>query len=224
LCENFTLILIFTVHTSSFNMKAVAETIRLLENSNFYFSLVIGMDNNYRYLSPNYSKNFDFLNKSLLGKPFYLTLHPDDIKICQEVGGRCFENPNKLYPATLRKHDGKGGFIVTQWEFKAVFDDDNNPYGVFCMGHSITEYVAVTNQLEDAIAEIEDKTDKLNEIGFIQSHVVRKPLANILGLAGVLSNMELDQNLSGITNMIVDSANELDNTIKNIVDKTGDDH
>nr|WP_294943757.1 hypothetical protein [uncultured Mucilaginibacter sp.] len=201
-------------------MNTVTETIRFLEGSNFYYSLIIGMDSRYIHVSPHYSRNFDALNGSLVGKEFSITLHPDDIKICREVGGKCFENPGKLLPATLRKHDGNGGFVVTQWEFQAVFDGEGLPYGIFCIGHNITEHVAVSNRLEDAMAEIEDKTGKLYDIGFMQSHVVRRPLANILGLANVLNNMEVDHNLTGITNMIVNSATELDNAIKSIVDKT----
>jgi hypothetical protein len=200
-------------------METFTEIINLLEQSNFYYSLIIGMDNRYIHVSKHYNRNFDFLKESLVGKPFYITLHPNDIKICQQVGGKCFENPGKLFPATLRKHDGKGGFVITQWEFKAIFDDRGQPYGIFCMGHNITEHVTATHQLKDARAEIEDKTDKLNHIGFIQSHVVRKPLANILGLANVLDSMEVDHNLAGITNMMVSSVTELDNAIKNIVDK-----
>ncbi|WP_374951440.1 hypothetical protein [Mucilaginibacter sp.] len=201
-------------------MKGVDQLIRLLEGSSFYYSLIIGMDNRYVYVSPHYNRNFDFLNESLVGKPFYITLHPDDIKICQQVGGRCFENPGKLLPATLRKHDGKGGFVVTQWELKALFDDDNNPLGIFCVGHNITEQIDITHQLDDAKAEIENKTGKLNEIGFLQSHLVRKPLANIMGLSGIIQNMDIDQNLLSITTMLIDSANELDRAIKSISEKT----
>jgi hypothetical protein len=203
-------------------METFTETINLLERSNFYYSLIIGMDNRYIHVSEHYNRNFDFLKESLVGKPFYITLHPDDIKICQQVGGKCFENPGKLFPATLRKHDGKGGFVATQWEFKAIFDDDGQPHGIFCIGHNITEYVAATHQLENAKAEIEDKTGKLNSIGFIQSHVVRRPLANVLGLANVLNSMEVDHNLSNITSMMVKSVNELDQAIRAIVDNTAD--
>jgi PAS domain S-box-containing protein len=203
-------------------MEALKDTIKLLENSSFYYTLIIGMDNRYTYVSPNYNRNFDFLKESLTGKPFYITLHPDDIKICQQVGERCFSNPDKLLPATLRKHDGKGGFVFTQWELKAVFDDNNQPLGIFGIGYNITDHVVTSSKLDDAIAELEDKNDKLNEIGFVQSHVVRKPLANIMGLAHVLTNMEVDHNLAGITNMMVESAHELDDAVKNIVDKVDD--
>jgi hypothetical protein len=201
-------------------MKSLKDTIKLLENSAFYYTLIIGMDNRYVYVSPQYNRNFDFLNESLVGKPFYITLHPDDIKICQQVGESCFSNPDKLLPATLRKHDGKGGFIFTQWSSKLYLMKTTSPMAFFVLAIILPSHVVTSTKLDNAIAEIEDKNDKLNEIGFMQSHLVRKPLANIMGLANVLTNMEVDHNLAGITNMMVDSANELDNAIKNIVDKT----
>ncbi|SFT00252.1 PAS domain S-box protein [Mucilaginibacter polytrichastri] len=196
------------------------ETIDLLESSSYYYSIIIGMDNRYTYVSPNYNKNFDFINQSLVGKPFYITLHPDDIKICAEVGGKCFENPEQLFPATLRKHDGKGGFIFTQWEFKAVFDDQNNPEGIFCIGYNITEHVDTRNELLTAQTEIEIKTDQLEEIGFMQSHIIRKPLANIMGLINLLAVMDAETNLQQIKDLLAESAKELDNVIKSITDKT----
>lgn len=201
-------------------MKYFKETTSLLENSSFYYTIAIGMDNRYMYVSPNYDKNFSFINKSLLGQPFYITLHPDDIKICAAVGGQCFENPGQLFPATLRKHDGKGGFIFTQWELKALFNDDNEPDGIFCIGYNITEHVDTRNELETAQTEIVNKTDQLEEIGFIQSHIIRRPLANIMGLINLLSVMEIDDNLQNIKDLLNDSAKELDNVIKSISDKT----
>jgi hypothetical protein len=203
-------------------MQTIQETIKLLEKSSFYYSLIVALDNTYHYVSPHYNRNFDFLNESLVGKPFHITLHPDDVKVCEQVGASCFENPDKLLPATLRKRDGKGGFVFTQWEFKAVFSDDMQPFGIFCIGHNITEQVTTGYRLNNAIAEIEDKKDKLYEIGLLQSHVVRKPLANILGLANILTSMDMDNNLMGITSMLIDSATELDNAIKSIVDKTSE--
>ncbi len=202
-------------------MDHFLETRNLLQNSTYYYAIAIGMDNRYSYVSPNYDVNFSFINDSLLGKPFYITLHPDDIKICQEAGAKCFEKPHELFPATLRKHDGKGGFIFTQWELKAIFDEDGNPEGIFCIGYNITEYVDTRNQLKTANIVIHDKDDQLNEIGFIQSHVVRKPLANIIGLINILKITEGDTEIDTVTNLLLNSARELDEVIRDITAKTG---
>lgn len=196
------------------------ETIKLLESSSCYYAIAIGMDNKYTYISPNYDKNFGRLEDSLLGKLFHVTLHPDDINICREVGRRCFENPELLLPATLRKHDGKGGYVFTQWEFKALFDNNNNPEGIFCIGHNITEFVDTRAELGFAKTEIENKTDHLYQIGFQQSHVVRRPLANLIGLVNILMTMTAEESSQEINGMLLASANELDAVIKSIVDKT----
>jgi len=57
-----------------------------------------------------------------------------------------------------------------------TFDEQSQPEGIFCMGYNIAEFVTTRSRLDSAHS-------KLDEIGFIQSHPVRKPLANIVGLA-----------------------------------------
>ena len=197
-------------------MQRFKETNKFLESSSFFYTIAIDMNGNYSYVSDNYDKNFDFVNDSLLYKPFSITLHPDDIIICEEVGKKCFENPGNLIPATLRKHNGKGGFVFTQWELQAMFDEAGVPEGIFCIGYNITEYIQSRIELDGAKTEIASKNDKLNEISFLQSHVIRKPLANIMGLSGILSSMDLDANLKNVNDLIIASAEELDKVIKDI--------
>ena len=86
----------------------------------------------------------------------------------------------------------------------------------FCIGYNITEYIQSRIELDGAKTEIASKNDKLNEISFLQSHVIRKPLANIMGLSGILSSMDLDANLKNVNDLIIASAEELDKVIKDI--------
>lgn len=194
-------------------MEYFKETNAFLANSAYFYTIAIGMDSCYSYVSDNYNRNFDFVNESLLGKHFSITLHPDDIAICAEAGKKCFENPGKLVAATLRKHNGMGGFVVTQWEMQAIFNEHHEPEGIFCIGYNITELVS-------AKTEIETKNSKLSEIGFIQSHVVRKPLANIIGLINILSSTDPDPEIRQLHELLHSSAMELDMVIKEISDKT----
>lgn len=204
-------------------MQQNTEIISFLADSSFFYSIGIGMDGNYTYVSANYDRNFDFLNESLLGKNFSITLHPDDIAICEEVGGKCFAEPGRLFPATLRKHDGKGGFVVTQWEMKAYFDEDGQPGGIFCIGYNITEYMDTKSRLADANSELSNKETRLQEIGFIQSHLVRKPLANIIGLVNIINTMDVSKNIKNMNDMLMESSVELDGVIKSISNKTSSD-
>ncbi len=201
-------------------MRQFEETIRLLENSDFYYIITTKMAGKYSYINNHYAKSFSYISDSIVGKPYEITMHSDDIRVCEEVAAKCFENPGKMYPATIRKHDGKGGFIITQWEYKAMINDDNEPEGIFCLGYDITKYVDEQQQLKAAESEIEKKKDILKHIAFQHSHLIRSPLSNILGLADILNKMDIDQNVKNLCTMIVQSSNELDDIIREVVGKT----
>ena len=146
-------------------------------------------------------------------------MHPDDTRICEEVGGKCYANPGKLFPATLRKLNGQGGYIVTQWEF-ILMVKDNEPQGIFCLGYDITEFMSVKNEVQHVSKDLENKNELLDSIAFEQSHIVRAPLANILGLVHILKGLELGANASTVVKLIEESSLRLDSVIKNIVAKT----
>lgn len=63
---------------------------------------------------------------------------------------------------------------------------------------------------------------KLEEIAWLQSHVIRAPLARLMGLIDILQN-ELAQYKSHdeLLSHILDTAHELDDVVKNISSKTG---
>jgi len=68
---------------------------------------------------------------------------------------------------------------------------------------------------------IEKQNEKLKEIAWLQSHIVRAPLARLMGLVDMmndehLSEVEKEQFFAHITN----SANELDGIIKSIIEKS----
>lgn len=201
-------------------MQHFQETIHLLESSNFFYIICVNMEGRYSHINPHYQNTFSKIHGSLLNQPYQITMHPDDTKTCAEVAERCFANPNKVYPATIRKHDGKGGYVITQWEYRAMFDNANIPAGVFCIGYDITQFVVQQVQLTEALTNIKNKEVRLKQIAFTQSHHVRLPLSNILGLVDILSKIGVDERLKNILNMLEESARQLDTRIKEIVDNT----
>ena len=184
-----------------------------LNESSFFYTIAIGLDSRYSFVSRNYDRNFEFTNDTLLGRHFSVTLHPDDIAICEQAGAQCFANPGQLLPATLRKHDGSGGFVTTQWEMQAFFDDQGRPQGIFCIGYNISEFIDTRSRLNSAHTQ-------LNEIGFIQSHLVRKPLANIIGLSNLIRQELKNEETTYLCDMLAKSTAELDLVIRDISDKT----
>ncbi|TDD78067.1 PAS domain-containing protein [Flavobacterium caseinilyticum] len=197
-------------------MNYFEETKRLFDDSALFYIITADMDGKYSYINKHYAKEFSHVHTNLVGKPYYITMHTDDMKTCIEVSTKCFENPTKLFPATIRKHDGKGDYVYTQWEYRAMFDDEKNPAGIFCLGYNITKFVGEELLLQKANEKIEKNNNTLKNIIFQQSHLVRAPLSNIIGLASILDKKILDSDTSNICDMIVESSKQLDEIIRSI--------
>ena len=193
-------------------MHRYSQINQFLNTSKLFYTIAIGMDSTYTFVSPNYDRNFSFGKGTLAGQHFSVTLHPDDVSICEEVGMQCFSEPERLFPVTLRKHDGKGGFVITQWEMQAMLNEQGGPEGIYCIGYNITKFVDTQNKLDQA-------SSYLDEISYIQSHGVRKPLANIVGIIHLMDTVEGYADYKNLTRMLGESAAELDDIIREISNK-----
>ena len=92
-------------------------------------------------------------------------------------------------------------------------------------GEAIRIIGVILDITKHKIAEVNllDQLNRLSEIAWVQSHVVRAPLARLMGLLMLLedgNNPELDQ--EKVLGYIKESCIELDNIIRNIVKKTED--
>ena len=68
---------------------------------------------------------------------------------------------------------------------------------------------------------VEKQNERLREIAWTQSHVVRAPLARMLGLIDLIKEEELcEREKNDLLDHIYSSATELDGIIKNIVHKS----
>jgi PAS domain S-box-containing protein len=77
----------------------------------------------------------------------------------------------------------------------------------------------ITSKLK-YLEAIETQNEKLRDIAWIQSHMVRAPLARLLGLVEILKNEKLSRlELDDFLDHIKDSATELDNVVRDIVEK-----
>ena len=71
------------------------------------------------------------------------------------------------------------------------------------------------------IKAIEEQNENLKEISWLQSHVIRAPLARIMGLIQLITDSSEDINeKQNALNYLLTSAHELDEVIRTITDKT----
>jgi len=183
-------------------MKQFDEIKTLLGESATYYLIAVDMQANYSYLNKRYKDIFQPIHGDLVGKHYASTIHPEDQNTCKIVSQMAFMYPESVFPATLRKHDGSGGYIVTRWEYKAMFDEQGVPSGIFCIGHDITELLKISSELHQA------KVD--------HSHAVRIHVANILGLGKIMQDSTDVTDMHDVAKMIVQSASDLDAVIRTL--------
>ncbi|MES2828830.1 MAG: PAS domain-containing protein [Bacteroidota bacterium] len=183
-------------------MQLFEEIKTLLGESTTYYLIAVDMDSNYSYLNRRYAQIFAPIHGDLVNKHYAITMHPDDQHTCKIVSQMAFSYPESSFPATLRKHDGKGGYIVTRWEYKAMFDDSGLPNGIFCIGHDITELIQVSNELDNLKSS--------------HSHQVRKHVANMMALGKLIGQAESLNDAQDAARMIEESATELDAVIREL--------
>lgn len=95
----------------------------------------------------------------------------------------------------------------------SLTDLDDEYYGIL----SIVDITEKVQKTERILAQYE----RLKEISWMQSHLVRAPLARLMGLANMIKDNMVDQEEIGdFLEMILYSCNELDQVIHEITDKS----
>jgi PAS domain S-box-containing protein len=94
-----------------------------------------------------------------------------------------------------------------------IHDESNEIIGVGCFARDITH-------LKNSENRIKQQVEKLKEISWIQSHELRKPVANIIGIVDLLKGENNEQQEQQLLQHLDESAKELDSIIKRIVEKS----
>lgn len=79
----------------------------------------------------------------------------------------------------------------------------------------------ITQQL-NYISAIEEQNKKLREIAFMQSHVIRAPLARIMGLSGLITQNLTEPQDPQLLSYLDISVQELDGVIKSVINNSGE--
>ncbi len=143
---------------------------------------------------------------------------------------------DKIHPADKVRVDEAFGAAIGagatnfQIEYRFLCADNTYKYILdrsFVLRDSSGKPIRITGAMQDIselkvhVNAIRAQNMKLREIAWTQSHVVRAPLARLLGLVDILASGKYEQSeLPEILNYITSSANELDGIVKDIVKKT----
>lgn len=116
------------------------------------------------------------------------------------------------YEHQLTYSDGENRWFLRR--YYGVFDEKGELAGI------VIASINITNRKEQEL-QIQKQADSLREIAKIQSHEIRRPVANIIGLVDLidLKGKTLEEN-EQILQYLRQSGQELDGMISRIVDKT----
>lgn len=153
-----------------------------------------------------YTRN-EFLNLTVKD------LHPKEELPAVEEAMKLSEDREEYYFQGIFTHLKKNGESI-QVDIRSNIVFDKGKKAEIALAHDITERL-------NHIKTIEKQNKKLKEIAWMQSHVVRAPLARMMGLIHVLQNDDLsDKETLDYLTHVMESALELDDIVRDVVDKS----
>nr|WP_294897713.1 PAS domain-containing sensor histidine kinase [uncultured Pedobacter sp.] len=161
-------------------------------------------------------------------------LHPSDKKRIAEIIENALQTKKDvIFEERIIRSNGEMRYLKSWGCVKT--DADGNPIKMIGACLDITEAKIIEQSLKESelalkklvaqqlhhIEIIESQNKKLSEISYIQSHIVRAPLAKIMGLVDLLINHpQKAEEKEEIYQYLTDAASEFDTVITDIINKT----
>lgn len=170
----------------------------------------------YKYVSPNAERVIGLKAADLMGRnslDFVFNEYWD--QIYREFDQQKNQHTIELSPVRFINSDNK-----TRWMETVLTDMRDDPHidGYLANSRDVTQRI-------EYIKAVEQHNNRLREIGWAQAHLVRAPLARIIGMVTLIAAPDTDQEtLKTLLSYLEISARELDQIIKEIIIKseTGD--
>lgn len=145
---------------------------------------------------------------------WYNQVHPEDAERISSNVQLHIKNRKSKWKGEYRFRCNDGTYKFVMDRSFLDYNEAGEPVRMIGSIQDITERVNYTEAIEDQNA-------RLKEISWIQSHIVRAPLARIMGLIDVLKNYSHDDvSKTEVLEHILTSADELDDVIKSIINRT----
>ena len=163
------------------------------------FFRLFGFDNGDQHTIENWLSNVHSADKEKISKSF-------NDAIANVTQGN--------WKGACRFKKANGSYAYVEGNGHIIRDDEGKPMRMIGAIRDITERL-------NYITAIEKQNKKLLEIAWTQSHVVRAPLSRIMGLTELMKDStDSEEEKEELLALLQTSANELDDIIKNISEKT----
>ncbi len=173
---------------------------------------------NYKFVSESSYPILGIHPRDLIGKNAFDWIHPEDREAVLALFLKISEH-RQIKTEPFRFMDGLGAYrwIVT---IATNMTDDPAVGGIVANSRDITEAVVKSKDLEVSNERYRQQNERLREIAWTQSHVVRAPLTRLMGLVDLLQTGDTgDMAVEMVLGLIKSSADELDLVVREIVRK-----
>lgn len=127
-----------------------------LHRSTLLSVVLTDLQGRYIYVNECFKQQYAYLNTSFIGEEFSNSVHPDDIAACNQAAERCINDPHEFVELDVRKPEDEDGiFHWTRWQFSLFLDTNNQPVGIFCVGHDLTREKFIDQALQDSERTLE---------------------------------------------------------------------
>lgn len=173
---------------------------------------IFDQEANFIYVSPTSNKTLKMAPETLLGTNALDHIHPDDHDAVYTQFAETLET-QQVYIKPFRFKNGEGHWL---WLETIATNQMKEP--------SIEGIVVNTRDVTDRVLHlkaIEEQNTALKEIAWNQSHIVRAPVARLMGLINLIKEEGLkNDERAEILDFILNSAEEIDHVIKKNVERT----
>ncbi|WP_405400556.1 PAS domain S-box protein [Maribacter sp. Asnod2-G09] len=168
----------------------------------------------FSYASPTSAKILNITPEEFVGNSAFDRVHPDDYDMVYNEFLKVLEIPQVTIKPFRYKH-GSGHWIWLETVITNKLDEPTIS-GIVVNSKDVTTKVLHLNAIEEQNAQ-------LKKIAWTQSHIVRAPVARLMGLINLLTDDKGKLNVEEkeqVLNYIFTSADEIDTVIKDIVENT----
>lgn len=168
-----------------------------------------------KYVSPSITKVMGYTETEALALNLFDVIHPEDTPKLKKRLYEVLALPlgASLQSQTFRAKHKDGSWRIVESTLTNMLSDET-------IGGIIDNFHDVTDR-ETQMEAIQIQNQKLRNIAWTQSHVVRSPLARIMGIIELIRTQSLTKEEEEKSlGFLLESANELDDVIGDIVKKS----
>ncbi|MEX2592306.1 MAG: PAS domain S-box protein [Anditalea sp.] len=156
-------------------------------------------------------QHYGFSRQEFLSMTIREIRPPEDLPLVEKRINKLRQS-NKGFTQNIVRHKKKNDEVIKVDLQSNIIEYEGRKAEVV-LANDITERLNYIN-------DIEEKNERLQEIAWIQSHVVRAPLARIMGLVHAVNDtVEDKKDQQKLVKLIMKSAQELDDIIRDIAEK-----